>query len=260
MQDSVPIFVLSSEAIRHNAMPDATANPSPTIPAETLGIGAVSTTAAATPLEPSSECTDEQLMLALRDGSEKAFTYLFHRYKQPMFGFFSRRLTDSARAEELTQETFVAVFRAAKRYEPRALFRTYLYAIAFRILRSDRRKSQFRAVFYGAPKAAAAATASHHAEDSLWVRRALAKLDPVERELVMLREYQQLSYAEIATLLEIPLNTVRSRLFRARASLRDLLLPPNAPPSAAALSAPLPVTHEPRKGTANEHGHPRNRP
>jgi RNA polymerase sigma factor (sigma-70 family) len=168
-------------------------------------------------------------MLALRDGSEEAFATLFHRYKQPIFGFFSRRLADSARAEELAQETFIALFRAAKRYEPTASFRTYLYAVAFRILRSDRRKSIFRAAFLGSPKAVASATTHSHTEDSLWVRRALAKLDVTDREIVMLREYQQLSYAEIATVLQIPLNTVRSRLFRARTALRDLLVPPQAP-------------------------------
>ncbi len=167
-------------------------------------------------------------MLALREGSEEAFTTLFHRYKLPIFGFFSRRLADSARAEELTQETFIALFRAAKRYQPSALFRTYLYAIAFRILRSDRRKSQFHAMFFGSPAAADAAAVSSHTEDSLWVRRALAKLNTTDREIVMLREYQQLSYVEIAALLEIPVNTVRSRLFRARTALRDLLDPPAA--------------------------------
>ncbi len=169
-------------------------------------------------------------MLAMREGSEPAFTLLFHRYKQPIVGFFSRRVADSARAEELAQETFVALFRAARRYEPQALFRTYLYAIAFRILRTDRRKSQFRALFFGAASQAESTITKNRTENELWVRNALKRLDPTDREIVMLREYQQLSYAEIATLLKIPLNTVRSRLFRAREALRDLLVPPNAQP------------------------------
>ena len=224
MQDSIPIAVLSSEALRQNPMPDATA-----IPAILSAAGdAPRASAAATPMPISAESTDEQLMQALREGSEEAFTALFHRYKQPIFGFFSRRLAESARAEELTQETFIALFRAAKRYEPRASFRSYLYAIAFRILRADRRKSIFRAAFLGSPKATESASTPSHTEDSLWVRRALAKLDATDREIVMLREYQQLSYAEIAAIVEIPLNTVRSRLFRARSALRDLLSPPPA--------------------------------
>jgi RNA polymerase sigma-70 factor (ECF subfamily) len=214
-------------------MPDATAIPGIPSPSSAAPFAA----GAETSMPTSSESSEEQLMLALREGSEEAFTTLFHRYKLPIFGFFSRRLTDSARAEELTQETFIALFRAAKRYQPSALFRTYLYAIAFRILRSDRRKSQFRAMFFGSPAAADAAAVSSHTEDSLWVRRALAKLDVTDREIVMLREYQRLSYAEIAALFEIPVNTVRSRLFRARAALRDLLDPPSAQTGSTAQNA-----------------------
>jgi RNA polymerase sigma factor (sigma-70 family) len=220
MQETVLRFVLSSEAMHHPAMSDATVIP-------VLPAAAQSALLAA-----GSGSSDEQLMLALRDGSEPAFTILFHRYKQPIFGFFSRRVGDPATAEELTQETFIALFRAAKRYEPRALLRTYLYEIAFRILRTDRRKSQFRALFFGAASQLESAVTRSRTDNELWVRQALKKLDSTDREIVMLREYQQLSYAEISTVLDIPLNTVRSRLFRAREALRDLLIPPSAPPSA----------------------------
>jgi RNA polymerase sigma-70 factor (ECF subfamily) len=203
-------------------MHDATANPAILSSAGDLARSSAVASPTTLPAEP----TDEQVMQALREGSEPAFDALFRRYKQPIFGFFSRRLSDSARAEELSQETFIALFRAAKRYEARASFRTYLYAIAFRILRADRRKSIFRAAFLGSPKAAASASTPSHADELLWIRRALAKLDSTDCEIVMLREYQQLTYDEIATLLEVPLNTVRSRLFRARNALRDLLIPP----------------------------------
>jgi len=87
--------------------------------------------------------------LAFSKGSSDAFTDLFSRYKQPIYGFFRRRISESAQAEELTQEAFVALLRAAARYEPRALFRTYLYAIGFKILRAHRRKAAFRATFFG---------------------------------------------------------------------------------------------------------------
>ena len=62
-------------------------------------------------------------------------------------------------------------------------------------------------------------------EETLWLRQALARLDPQEREILMLREYEQLSYSEIAALLRLPVNTVRSRLFRSRMALKDQLLP-----------------------------------
>jgi len=57
----------------------------------------------------------------------------------------------------------------------------------------------------------------------LWVRQAIEKVDAQEREILMLREYEQLSYSDIAELLRIPVNTVRSRLFRARLALKSYL-------------------------------------
>src|SRR5262245_35975875 len=74
--------------------------------------------------------SDEQLMMEFQEGSKDAFTELFKRYRDPIYGFFRRRLQEAARAEELAQETFLALLRAAARYQPKALFRTYLYSIA----------------------------------------------------------------------------------------------------------------------------------
>jgi RNA polymerase sigma-70 factor, ECF subfamily len=174
---------------------------------------------------------DEQLMLAFAGGSAEAFSELFSRYKQPVFGFFRRRVADPAQAEELTQETFLAVLRASLRYEPRALFRTYLYAVGFRILRAYRRKAAFRATLLGASGAYREPAVRNATDIEVLLRQAITKLERTDREILMLREFEQLSYAEIAELLHLPVNTVRSRLFRARAALRDLLLapPPKAP-------------------------------
>jgi RNA polymerase sigma-70 factor (ECF subfamily) len=173
-----------------------------------------------------STASDEQLMLAFSKGSSYAFDELFSRYKQPIYGFFRRRVAEPTLAEELTQETFVALLRAATRYEPRALFRTYLYAIGFKILRAHRRKAAFRATFFGQRNSAPDPSKRDATESGLWVRRAVEKLEAMDREILFLREFEQLSYAEIADLLRLPLNTVRSRLFRARTALRDLLDPP----------------------------------
>jgi RNA polymerase sigma-70 factor (ECF subfamily) len=175
---------------------------------------------------PTNPASDEKLMLAFAQGSPEALTELFRRYQQPMHGFFRRRVTDPARAEELMQETFLALLRAAHRYEPRALFRTYLYAVALKILRAHRRKTIFRATFFGRPEAAPDPGTQDATETSVWVRRAIAQLEATDREIVLLREFEQLSYAEIADLLHLPINTVRSRLFRARAALRQLLEAP----------------------------------
>jgi RNA polymerase sigma-70 factor, ECF subfamily len=179
--------------------------------------------------------SDEQLMAAFTRGSTAAFSELFARYNQPLFGFFRRRVADPAHAEELTQETFLAVFRAASRYEPRALFRTYLYAIGFKILRAHRRKAAFRLTFLGA--AGFREPATQTATDAeVVLRQAVGKLERTDREILMLREFEELSYSEIAELLRLPVNTVRSRLFRARIGLRNLLAAPAHRSTAAELA------------------------
>src|SRR5215831_15569727 len=166
--------------------------------------------------------TDDELVLAFLAGHRPAFDELFERYRQPIWGFFRRRLTDAAEAEELTQETFLAVLKAARRYEPRATFRSYLFGIAFNLLSASRRKAARKDdVFLPDPGALAAETTDPAAV--LWVRQALAALDPKDREIVMLREYDALDYAEIAAVVGVPINTVRSRMFRARLALRAQL-------------------------------------
>ncbi len=222
MQDALPALVLNSEALPRNAMNEAS----------------TPTNAASASASGSTGLSDERLMLAFSQGSTEAFTELFHRYKQPVYGFFCRRLADPANAEELTQETFLALLRAAARYEPRALFRTYLYAIGFRILRAHRRKAGFRATFFGHRNSSADPARRDATEAGLWVRHAVERLEPIDREVVLLREFEQLSYAEIADLLELPVNTVRSRLFRARTALRNFLEPSS---TAASKEAPSPA-------------------
>jgi RNA polymerase sigma-70 factor (ECF subfamily) len=164
--------------------------------------------------------SDEHLMLDFQRGSREAFTELFERYREPVYGFFRRRLQNSPRAEELAQETFLAVLRGAEKYEPRATFRTYLYSIAFRQISGEWRRAKREAVAAGSEPA----TASEPAE-VLWLRRAVEQLDPAHREVLLMREYEELSYEEIAAVLRVPLNTVRSRLFRARMELKSLLSP-----------------------------------
>jgi len=238
MQDALLALVLNSEVLPRHAMNDSTASPSNIALQNALA---------------NSATTDERLMLAFSLGSADAFGELFRRYKQPVYGFFRRRTADPSHAEELMQETFLVFLRAASRYEPRALFRTYLYAIAFKILRAHRRKSTFRAMFFSHPSTIPDPARQDATESGLWVRRAVEKLDPIDREVLLLREFEQLSYAEIADLLQLPLNTVRSRLFRARAALRNLLEPSatsanDAIYSAEPAAAPSAAQSIPQKG------------
>jgi RNA polymerase sigma-70 factor (ECF subfamily) len=215
MHEALPALVLNSEALPRTAM-----NETPTNQASVAENAGAASAAAA---------SDEQLMLAFSKGSSEAFSELFSRYKQPVYGFFRRRVSDPAHAEELTQETFLVLLRAGARYEPRALFRTYLYAIGFKILQAHRRKAAFRATFFGQSNSIPDPFKTDATESGLWVRHAVGKLDGMDREILLLREFEQLSYAEIADLLQLPVNTVRSRLFRARTALRNLLEPPAEP-------------------------------
>jgi RNA polymerase sigma-70 factor (ECF subfamily) len=206
MKDALPASVLDSETTKRSVMNGTPRNPGAEKPA-TAG-------------------SDEQLMVAFSRGSTEAFGELFSRYKQPLFGFFRRRVADPAQAEELTQETFLAVLRASSRYQPRALFRTYLYAIGFRILRAHRQRAAFRATFLGASVEFRERPLQNAIDAEVLLRQAVGKLERLDREILLLREFEQLSYAEIAELLSLPVNTVRSRLFRARTALRDLLAAP----------------------------------
>jgi len=191
--------------------------------------------------QPITARSDEQLMLAYCGGQFDAsgiaaFNELFSRYKQPVFGFFRRRLADAAQAEELTQETFIVILRSADRYASSALFRTYLYSIGFNILRSHRRKLAFRALFQSTGETTREPETHTSIDADMQIRQAVGRLEHIDREVLLLREFEQLSYAEIAEVLSLPVNTVRTRLFRARIALREILSAPVTIPSGATLA------------------------
>ena len=165
--------------------------------------------------------SDEDLMVEIRNGSRAAFETLFGRYREPIWRFFRRRAADAGRAEELEQDTFVALLEGAARYERRGMFRSYLFGIAYNILLAERRKAVHRTTEELAAEHSAGPFADP--DRGIWVRDALGRLDEDDRDVLMLREYEQLSYQEIAELRGTPLNTVRTQLFRARLALKAAL-------------------------------------
>jgi RNA polymerase sigma-70 factor (ECF subfamily) len=168
--------------------------------------------------------TDEQLVLAFQGGSREAFEELFERYREPVYRFFRRRLGHPGRAEELGQECFLALLQNVARYEPRASFRSYLYGIAMNLVFAERRKAG-REVSENEKLDERVDGGSGQATDTgILVREALGQLQNDEREILMLREYEQLSYQEIGVLMRVPVNTVRSRLFRARMAMKEQLV------------------------------------
>jgi RNA polymerase sigma-70 factor, ECF subfamily len=167
--------------------------------------------------------SDEDLIAEVKGGSRAAFEPLFDRYREPVWRFFRRRTADAGRAEELAQDTFVGILEGAARYQQRGSFRSYLFGVAYNVLLADRRKATFRKT---APiETEPADPQSGDPDAAIWVRHALATLDEDDREILMLREYEQLSYQEIAEVRQAPLNTIRSQLFRARAELKAALIP-----------------------------------
>ena len=173
--------------------------------------------------------TDEELMAAFQAGARDAFDVLFARYREPVWKFFRRRIPMPQVAEELAQDTFLAVLHGTNRYEPRASFRSYLFGIAFNVLAAGRRAGR-----HGMDAIVADPPAPRTDPVTvLWVRRALGELDPDDRDVLMLREYDGLSYEEMAVAMAVPINTVRSRLFRAREALRARLSDTRKPEGAS---------------------------
>lgn len=159
-------------------------------------------------------------MAETRKGSQAAFETLFERYREPIWRFFRRRTPDAGVAQELAQDTFVALLEGARRYQAKSMFRSYLFGVAYNVLLADRRKRvqrQTEALEGDAPSPAG------DRDDVIWIREALATIDESDREILMLREYEALSYQEIADVRGVPLNTVRSQLFRARMALKAAL-------------------------------------
>jgi RNA polymerase sigma-70 factor (ECF subfamily) len=164
--------------------------------------------------------TDDELIAEAGRGSQAAFEALFERYREPVWRFFRRRTPDAGVAQELAQDTFVALLEGARRYKAKGLFRSYLFGVAYNVLLADRRKRVQRQT---EPLEIEPASAASDRDEVIWIREALATIDESNREILMLREYEELSYQEIADVRGTALNTVRSQLFRARLALKAAL-------------------------------------
>jgi RNA polymerase sigma-70 factor (ECF subfamily) len=165
-------------------------------------------------------------MRRIRDGDHAAFGELHDRFARPVFGFALRRLRDPARAEEVTQEVFAAVWRSAAGYRPeRGAVAPWLWAIARNAIVDETRKrfeppAEAEDLPSGEPGPFAQA-------ESEWVRRrvhrALEELPGQQRKLIELAYWGGLSQAEIAAHLGIPVGTVKTRTRAGLARLADLL-------------------------------------
>ena len=173
--------------------------------------------------------TDEELMLAAAREDQAAFERLVVRHQKPLLNFFVRAgvYTD---AEDLVQQTFVRLYRYRARYSPTAKFTTFLYLLA-RQVRVDEVRKRIRLknlrdkLKADEERAGPLPTDAPYTGISDDLQAALAKLSEAHREVVVLGMLQELPYTEVAEILGVPVGTVKSRMYHALRSLRQILEP-----------------------------------
>lgn len=168
---------------------------------------------------------DEGLLRAARQGDESAFHALVDRHAGRLFRLAVSLVGNEADAEDVLQETLMGAFERMHGFEGRSTVKTWLTRILVRQAarfhrRRGRRKEQMLA-----PNGfeARVPSASQAADRRLDVREALGRLSREHREVVVLREFDGMSYAEMADTLGVPQGTVESRLYRARQELKGAL-------------------------------------
>jgi RNA polymerase sigma-70 factor (ECF subfamily) len=166
----------------------------------------------------------------LRAGDAPAFEELVMTYQHRVFGVALRMLGNRAEAEEVAQEAFVRAHRALREFRGDAKLSTWLYAITSRLCLNRLASGERRLVRQGEDALLRLSDAGPRPDAALERReletalgRAIAELPEDRRIVVVLRDLEGLSYEEIAEVLELELGTVRSRLHRARADLKEKL-------------------------------------
>jgi RNA polymerase sigma-70 factor (ECF subfamily) len=171
-------------------------------------------------------------------GDSHAFTELFEQYKNLVFRVALLMLDDPDEAEDALQEVFIQVYRSLHTYDPqKGAFTTWLHQITVNHCLNRKRKRWLGLIpLEHIPQKSLAARSrsieDRFAEDES-LRRALNRLSDKLRAVVVLRYYAELSYAEIAQALGIPIGTVQSRLNQAMGTLREALKETEAPTLAA---------------------------
>ena len=184
---------------------------------------AVVATAALIPSPPVE--SDEDLMVQVQAGSEQALALLMDRWRAPLYGFLTRRVGDAS--DDVFQESWIRVVRARDRFDPERRFSTWLFQIANNLCRDRWRRLSARGRALEAFSRESLATRVSDSEPEIHegdsMRARVLALPEKQREVLILRYYQDLSEAEIAEVLAIPKGTVKSRMHTAVKSLRRVM-------------------------------------
>ena len=177
--------------------------------------------------------SDEELILEYQTGNPKAVEVLFERYKIPILNFSLRILGNRADAEDVTGEVFLALLSQKYSPDPKAKFSTWLFTVARNTCISRLRKKKYQVSVWLTSKKSDEVEEwdipdqrsdfrenLQSKETSIHIKRAIGKLPREQKEAIILREYNQLPYEQIAQILDCSLEKVKILIFRARESLR----------------------------------------
>jgi len=185
--------------------------------------------------ERSKRPTDEDLIEQFQNGDLYAFDLIVKRYKNQLLNFVYRFLGNVEEAEDIVQETFLRVYRNRKAYQKVAKFSTWIYTIAGNLAKTELRKRKRRKFFsisdlgyddkdydiadeeFNPEK-----TVDGNIKEEI-IHKEIQALSPKFREVIILRDVQELSYEEISNIVDIPLGTVKSRVNRGRLKLQEKL-------------------------------------
>ncbi len=184
--------------------------------------------------------SDEDLMMKCRKGDVGAFELLVRRYQNPLINYIHRFIDDYHRAEDLSQETFLRVFKSAGRYKPTASFKSWLYTIATNLCRNEIRNRSRRNTCFLEELVAEGEDVYHteimrdtrylpdvlleKKEQRQIIRKTLAQLPDNQRIALTLVTYQDLRYEEVAEILGCSVGAVKALIHRARQKMKKLLI------------------------------------
>ncbi len=179
-------------------------------------------------VETNTPLPDHELMLAVRDGNLDCMGELFERHHGPLYGYLSKLTGNRASAEDISQVVFQRMLKYRHTYRDEGSFTAWMYHLARRCATDHFRRTS------SAPLAVDPSSLEAHADDArsademastsddhALLHRALGRLDRDDREVLLLSRLQELSFAEVATILECSVGAARVRAHRALRTLRD---------------------------------------